>query len=174
MVKIASLSVCLAVLSPGARAQHIQSLPSPVLPWQQAPPLLYEQTPRFPGQRLTLDLRRPFRPGDLEGPIYLSTRETPVRLYIRDETGAPVSDASISVLETRLLLVTNEQGNCTCIAPAGSTKLTLLITRPGYTPVKRIIELPQEGDVPIIIGITPLNDRWAIARIIPCRDNPLY
>lgn len=95
--------------------------------------------------------------------------ETPVYVYAMDESGFMLN-ASISVLETNLLVLSDGNGLCTCIAPAGCARLTLMIYSCGYAPVRRTVDLSSRPVQPMYVGMTRLKEPNTVpgVRIIPC------
>lgn len=96
--------------------------------------------------------------------------ETALHVEIRDPDGNSIPGACVDVLETRLLVVADQWGLATCMAPPGTKGLTLLVSATGCRPQREYIALPLAAATPIVITLRPARTTPYNLRIIPCED----
>ena len=165
MIKAACLLLALAYIlrAPAQTSPHLFSAPRaigplvPPLPPPQPPQPLSQTPPLLPTTPLPTPQTSPAPPAELT-----------LQVEVRDPDNNPIPGACISVADTRLLVVTDQWGSGTCIAPPGTTHLTLVVTAIGYHMQKRIVNLLLNAGAPLRItlyapGTTPFD-----VRIIPC------
>ena len=104
----------------------------------------------------------------------LALSKTSIVFYVRVADNGPLAGVSISILETRQLLITDQFGYSSCILPSTTRELHLLITRPGYAPSLDTVMISHaEGRE--VVWLKPwVETNQEPMRVIPCGRKSIF